>query len=126
MSQEAIFDILSNIAMADSTSYWVVFALTGLVFVLMRAMLPVKSLSFVLAPAVFWGGLTGIYALATLGVHFTSLKSANAVLSATIGMVVALIVMVVLLRLLDAAFRVRTPLKRSEQAPMMEPRRVRI
>jgi hypothetical protein len=126
MSQEAVFKVLGDIAMADSMSYWLVGSLTALVFVVMRAMLPVKGLSLILAPAVFWGGLSGIYTLSMLGIHFTSEKSSNVILSAAIGMIVALIATIFLLRLLEAAFRIRTPLTRTAAPPAMEPRRVRI
>jgi hypothetical protein len=125
MSQEAVFEILGHIAQADATSYWIVAGLTALVFAVMRAMLPVKGLAFVLAPAVFWGGLSGIYALTTWGVHFTSERHANVVLSGVIGMVAALVVMIVLLRILEAVFRIRRPLTRTPQ-PTLAPRRVRI
>ena len=47
MGHEAVFKVLDDIAMADSMSYWIVAALTLLVFMVMRAMLPVKGLAAV-------------------------------------------------------------------------------
>lgn len=110
MGHEAVFKVLGDIAMADSMSYWIVGALTLLVFMVMRAMLPVKGLAVVFAPAIFWGGLTGIYALSQLGFSVSTEKSANLVVQAGLGMIVALLVMLVLTRLVDAATRIRTPL----------------
>jgi hypothetical protein len=123
---DAVLKVMGDIAMADSLSYWLVGALTALVFAVMRAMLPVKSLAFVLAPAVFWGGLSGIYTLSLLGIYFTTDKSANVIVSAAIGMVAALFLMIVLLRLLGSLFRIRTPLTRTADTAHLEPRRVRI
>lgn len=123
---DAILKVMGDIAMADSLSYWLVGALTALVFVIMRTMLPVKSLSLLFAPAVFWGGLCGIYTLSMLGIYFTSDKSANGIISATIGMVAALLLMIALVRLIGAIFRIRTPLTRTNDMAHLEPRRVRI
>ncbi|MBL8847631.1 MAG: hypothetical protein JNN24_17855 [Hyphomicrobium zavarzinii] len=110
MGHEAVFKVLDDIAMADSMSYWIVAALTLLVFMVMRAMLPVKGLAAVFAPAIFWGGLTGIYALNNLGFSVSTEKSANIVVQAGLGMIVALLVMLALTRLVEAATRIRTPL----------------
>lgn len=123
---DAILKVMGDIAMADSMSYWLVGALTALVFVIMRTMLPVKSLSLVFAPAVFWGGLCGLYTLSMLGISFTADKSVNGIISATIGMIVALLLMIVLVRLVGAVFRMRTPLTRTNDMAHLAPRRVRI
>jgi hypothetical protein len=110
MSHEAFFKALSDIATADAMTYWIVAGLTVLVFLIMRAMLPVKSLSFVFAPAMYWGGLTGIYTLRELGFVLSSDKSAHIVGASVAGMVVALFVMIFLVRLVDTVARIRKPL----------------
>ncbi|MDQ8698364.1 hypothetical protein [Hyphomicrobium sp. LHD-15] len=110
MSHEAIFKVLSDIAAADSMSYWIVAGLTALVFAVMRAMLPMKGLSWVFAPAMFWGGLVGIYTLRELGFVVSSEKSAHTVAASVAGMVVMLFVMLFLTRLVEAVTRIRKPL----------------
>jgi hypothetical protein len=120
VSQEDILKVLSDISMADSTSYWIVGALTVLVTVVMRAMLPVKSLALVFAPVIFWGGLCGIYAMREVGFVATAEKNANVIATATIGMVVALVLMILLVRFLEAVTRIRKPL--ASPAPLPPPR----
>jgi len=109
MSYEAVLKVFSDIAMADSMSYWIVAALTVLIFVVMRAMLPVKSLAILFAPFIFWGGLAGIYTLRQLGIAASIEKAANMVATSAVGMVVALVAMVLVKRALEAATRIRKP-----------------
>jgi hypothetical protein len=125
MGQEDLFKVLSDISMADSTSYWIVGSLTLLVFVVMRAMLPVKSLAIVFAPVIFWGGLCGIYGMRELGFVASSERSANIVATATIGMVVALVIVMLIVRFIEAATRIRkAPV--ATPVPVPRPRRVGI
>lgn len=124
MGQDGVFKAVADIAMADSASYAIVGALTLVGFTIMRAMLPVKGLSLVLAPAIFWGGLSGIYAFGMLGLSLLGHELANVVVAAAVGMSAALMAMILLLRGLDAAMRIRKPLTRALPAP--EPRRVRL
>ena len=101
MGYEDALQVAGNIAMADGLTYGIVTALTLIVFVVMWAMLPVKSLSLVFTPVIFWGGLAGVYAASTWGFLVSSEKSANVAAGAALGMIAALVVMVVLTRLLD-------------------------
>jgi hypothetical protein len=110
MAHEAFFKVLSDIAAADAMAYWIVGAMTALAFVIMRGMLPVKGLSYVFAPALFCGGLVGIYTLTELGFVVSSEKSAQTVAGAVAGMTAALFVMLLLTRLVDAVTRIRKPL----------------
>ena len=107
MSLEPFTDILRGIAMADSMSYWLIGTLTAVAFLVMRAMLPVKNLAFVFAPAVFWGGLTGLYAARQLGLSVTADETVHAIVVSTGGMIAALFLMMCLVRLADAATRTR-------------------
>jgi hypothetical protein len=102
--------VLANIAAADGLTYGIVGALTLIVSVVMRAMLPVKGLASVFAPAVFWGGLVGIYAAGRLGLAVSSEKAVNHAATAALGMIAALLAMVLLTRLVGAVMRIRTPL----------------
>ena len=110
MIHEDVLKVLGDIAAADGPSYGIVGALTVIVFVVMRTMLPVKSLACVFAPVIFWGGLAGIYAASTWGFAVGTDKAANTVATAGLGMIAALVVMVVLTRLAEAAMRIRAPL----------------
>lgn len=110
MAHEALFKMLSDIAAADAMAYWIVGALAALAFVLMRAMLPMKGLSYVFAPALFWGGLVGIYTLTELGFVVSTERSVQIVAAAIAGMTAALFVMLFLTRLVDAVTRIRKPL----------------
>jgi hypothetical protein len=110
MGHEAVFKALSDIATADTMTYFIVGGLTALVFLIMRAMLPVKSLALVFAPAMFWGGLVGIYTLRELAFVVSSERSAHTLAASVTGMIVALFVMVALVRLVQAVNRIRKPL----------------
>lgn len=123
MGYEDAFKVLGDIAMADSLTFGVVAALTLIVFVIMRTMLPVKSLAIVFAPAIFLGGLAGDYTASTWGFVVSSEKGANVAAGAALGMIAALVVMVVLTRLLDWATRSRKPF---EATPVPTQRNVRI
>jgi hypothetical protein len=109
MGHEAVLDVMRDIAMADALSYWIVGGLTLVVFVVMRSMLPVKGLATVFAPAIFWGGLAGVYALSYWGFVASSEKSTNIAATSALGMIAALVVMVALTRLADALIRIRKP-----------------
>ncbi len=122
MGWDELFKLLSDIAAADSQSYWIVGALTLIAFLIMRVMLPVKGLAIVFAPAIFWGGLAGIYTAAAWGLVLSTEKAVNVVAASVIGMIVALLVMVALTRLADVAMRNRTPLA----APVEAARRPRL
>ncbi|HRO51231.1 MAG TPA: hypothetical protein PLW75_13895 [Hyphomicrobium sp.] len=113
MSLEPILDIVRGIAMADSMSYWLIGTLTAVAFLLMRAMLPVKGLAYVFAPAIFWGGLTGLYAARELGIVVTSEKTVHTIVMSTAGMIVALFLMMCLVRLADRAMRATKPVTNS-------------
>jgi len=110
MMLEHIHKAFSDIIMADSLSYWIVGALTLLAFLVMRAMFPSKSLAIVYAPALFWGGLAGIYIANQAGFYVGTERSAQIVVSSTFGMCAALLIMIGLTRLVDAILRIRSPL----------------
>jgi len=116
MGWDDLFKLLSDIAAADSQSYWIVGGLTLIAFLIMRAMLPVKGLAIVFAPALFWGGLAGIYTATVWGFVLSTEKAVNVVAASVLGMVVALLVMVALTRLADVATRARTPLAAPAEA----------
>lgn len=111
MSFEAIFKVIADIAMtADALSYGIVGALVLAAFVLMHAMLPVKDLAYMFAPALFWGGLVGIYTAKVSGLVISTEKAVDNTVAATAGMVGALVVLVLLTRLVEAVVRIRKPL----------------
>lgn len=112
MSPNDVLEVVRAIALADSMSYWLIGALTAVAFVLMRAMLPMKGLSFVFAPILFWGGLTGIFAARHFGFVVSQEKSVQIVAAGTFGMIVALVFMMSLVRLVDAVTRIRRPVTR--------------
>lgn len=115
MSLNEGFEVVRMIALAETMSYWIVGALTVVGFVLMRVMLPVKGLAFVFAPVLFWGGLTGIYALRHFGFVISSQdKNVQIVAAATLGMIAALIVLIALVRLVDTLTRIRRPVTNSD------------
>lgn len=110
MGREDVFKLLNDIAVADGLSHGVVAALTLIVFSVMRTMLPVKGLALVFAPGIYWGGLMGIFAARYWGLVLTADKAANVVATAALGMIAALVFMMLLARLADAAVRIRNPL----------------
>lgn len=110
MSLEAVLKVLSDISMADQASYWMVGTLTLLVVVVMRAMLPVKSLSLIFAPVIFWGGLTGIYTARMAGFVAMSDKNANIVATSALGMIAAMVLLILLMRFIQAVTVIRKPL----------------
>jgi hypothetical protein len=70
----------------------------------------VKGLAYVITPAMFWGGLVGIYTASTSGIVVSTEKAVNSAITATLGMIGALVVAVLLTRLVEAALRIRSPL----------------
>ncbi len=118
MSHESVFTVLGAIATADGLTYGIVAVLTFAAFVLMYAMLPSKALAHVFAPVLFWGGLAGIYTATAAGFVVSPEKAVNSALFGTAGMIVALVVMVLLTRLLQAVVRIRAPLTNPAPAPV--------
>jgi hypothetical protein len=101
--------------------------LTLVAFVVMRTLFPVKSLATIYAPALFLGGLAGIYAFQRNGLYFTRDEASNAVISATAGLVVALFAAIVVTRLVYAATRLAAPEDTSgDFMRSVEPRRTGI
>ncbi len=123
MSYESVFKVLGEIATADGMTYGIVAALALAAFVLMHAMLPAKCLAYVFAPALFWGGLAGIYTASAAGLVVSAEKAVNSAVFGTAGMTVALVVMVLLTQLAQAGLRVRAPL--ANAAPVPVDRRLR-
>ena len=123
MSRDDALRVLAEIATADGLSHGIVGALTVIVFVIMRTMLPVKGLDIVFAPGIYLGGLIGIF----LGRHWnlvlTAEKEANIVAWAAMGMIAGLVVMMLLARSFNALTRSRKPF---EATAVPVPSRVRI
>ena len=118
MIQEDVFKVLGDIASADAASYWIVSVLTLIAVLIMRSVLPVKSLALVFAPGIFWGGLTGVYAASMWGFVAVPDRNANIVATSTLGMIAALVAMMLLKRGVDAAMRIRRPVRRNVPAPV--------
>ncbi len=116
MTLEDVAKALSDIAMADSLSYWVVAALTSLGGIIMRTMLPSKAIVLIFSPGIFWGGLTGIYAASQLGVVFSTERSVQVVAAGTVGMTVALFLLIALARLVGHLREIRSPLTEATRA----------
>jgi hypothetical protein len=116
MMLEDIHKALGDIVMADTLSYWIVAALTALAFTVMRAMLPSKALAIVFAPGLFWGGLAGIYLANQIGFFVSTERSAQIVVTSTLGICGALLIMIAVTRLVEAAMRIRSPLTHATRA----------
>lgn len=110
MNHEDVFKVLSDIATADGLSHSIIGALTLIVFVVMRAMLPAKGLAIVFAPGIYWGGLAGIFAARYWGLVVSADKAANVVATAAMGMIAGLVLMMLAARLVEAMTRIRNPL----------------
>jgi lysylphosphatidylglycerol synthetase-like protein (DUF2156 family) len=109
MMLEDIHKALGDIVMADTLSYWIVAALTA-------AMLPSKALAIVFAPGLFWGGLAGIYLANQIGFFVSTERSAQIVVTSTLGICGALLIMIAVTRLVEAAMRIRSPLTHATRA----------
>ena len=113
---EHVSKVLGDILAADSMSYWIVGSLTMMGAMIMRAMLPTKTLAILFFPGIFWGGLAGIYAFNALGLVLTTQRAAQIVIAGTTGMAFAFLVLVMATRLVHSAMRIRKPLTRAEPA----------
>ena len=113
MSLEAVFEVMRGIMLADSLSYWLIGGLTVIAFPLMRMTMPFPGLSFVFAPGLFLGGLTAIYAARHYGIVVSNDKAVQTVAVGVVGLIVALAVMMLLVRLVHAVTRVRRPVTNS-------------
>jgi hypothetical protein len=122
MDLPIVIKVLNEIWMADIESYWIVGGLTVVIAAVMRAMLPMKGLALVFAPAIFFGGLAGIYAAREMALAIVPDRIANLIATATFGMIVALVVMVLAFRCVDAAIRIRRPLTNTPDRARMPAR----
>jgi len=105
MRYEDAVQLLSEVAAADTTAYAVVGALTFIVFLVMWAMLPLKSLAVLFAPVMFWSGLAGLYTATSLDFVISTDKAANIAGTSALGMIVGLVVMTFLTHALMSATR---------------------
>src|SRR5690349_24912332 len=99
-----------NGLLALGTTAWAVsggLALIG--FVVMRELFPVKSMAAIYAPVLFLGGLAGIYVCRSNALLWTRDEASNAVISATAGLVVALLFAIAATRLVYWAAQVAAP-----------------
>jgi len=116
MDHRAVIEVLGEVLRANAESRWIVGFLALMIVLIMRTMLPRKGLALVFAPGIVFGGLAGIYAMRALGVALMPDRTSNLVATATLGMMGATVLMLLLTRLVDAATRIRRPLKRPAAA----------
>ena len=126
-SFDDVVQVFHGILAVNATGWAVSGGLTLVAFAAMRTLFPIKSLATIYAPALFLGGLAGIYAFQRNGLFFTPDEASNAVIGATAGLVVALIAAIVLTRLAFAATRLSAPEDTSKDfMRSVEPRRTGI
>lgn len=119
--------ILRGILSASATGWAVSGGLAAVAFAAMRAVLPVKALASIYAPALLFGGLAGIYVCQQYGLTFSRDEASNAVIAATGGLVVALFAAVLATRIAYAVSRVTVPENTSANfMRSVEPRRTGI
>lgn len=126
-SFDAVVEVFHGILAVSAAGWAVCAGLTLVAFMVMRALFPVKSLATIYAPALFFGGLVGIYACQHNGLFFMRDEASNAVVSATAGLVVTLLAAIVVTRLVYAATRLAAPEHTSKDfMRSVEPRRTGI
>jgi hypothetical protein len=119
--------VLRGILSASSTGWAVSGGLVIVAFAAMRAVLPVKGLATLYAPALLFGGLAGIFVCQQNGLVFSHDEASNAVIAATGGLVVALFAAVLATRVAHVVSRVAAPEDTSADfMRSVEPRRTGI
>lgn len=79
---------------------------SGIIF---REVTNANLMTAVLVPLLAFGGLVSIYALGQAGIFFTSQKETNAVVSSSVGIILALLVMLGFIRSRFAINEMRRP-----------------
>jgi hypothetical protein len=124
---DAVVQVFQGILAVSTTGWAVSGALSLVAFVVMHTVFPAKSLAAIYAPVLFFGGLVGIYVCQRNGLYFLRDEAANAVISATAGLVPALFAAIVATRLVYAATRRSAPEDTSKDfMRSVEPRRTGI
>jgi hypothetical protein len=126
-SFDAAIQVFNGLWAVSATGWAVSGGLTLVAFGVMRALFPVKSLATIYAPALFLGGLIGIYVCRSNALVWTRDEASNAVISATLGLVVALLAAIAVTLFAYWASRVAAPEDTSRDfMRSVEPRRTGI
>lgn len=96
---ESLTDLLQSILAADTFSYIVVGVLAVLASVMVKAMTESWPLTILFAPVIWFLALAGIYACREANVVFTTDHESNIILSAGVGMIAAVGLMLLLVRI---------------------------
>jgi hypothetical protein len=96
---QTLTDILSDILAADTFTWVVVSFLAVLAGVMIKAMTDSLALTLLFTPMFAFGALAGIYACREVGLVFTTEHESNVILTAGVGMVAAVALMLLLVRL---------------------------
>ena len=95
---QTLTEILSDILAADTFTYIVIGFLAVLAGVMIKAMTDSLALTLMFTPMIAFGALAGVYACREAGLVFTTDHESNIILTAGVGMVVAVALMLLLVR----------------------------
>jgi hypothetical protein len=110
---QTLSDILRDSFAADTFSYIVVGFLAVLAGVMVKAMTDSWPLTILFTPVIWFCALAGIYACRVAGLIFTPDRESNLILSAGAGMVVAVALMLLLVRIGFLMGDQRKPVRRA-------------
>ena len=102
-----MLDVLSRAIDVDTFTLLSVAALSGWAGLLLMFVQPKRMLALALMPCFVVGALAANYFFLEYGVYLTSENETNVVLASTIGVSVALLIMIALLRLMGAINKMR-------------------
>ena len=98
-----MYETLNHIFSVDAFTFYVVGGLTVWAAVLVRLMTDSTALAFLFMPFINFGALAGIFVCRELSVVFSQEKDSNLIVSALVGMIVALLIMLLATRLVYAS-----------------------
>ena len=102
-----MLDVLSRAIDVDTFTLLSVAALSGWAGLLLMFVQPKRMLALALMPGFVVGALAANYFFLEYGVYLTSENETNVVLASTIGVSVALLIMIALLHLMGAINKMR-------------------
>ena len=102
-----MLDVLSRAIDVDTFTLLSVAALSGWAGLLLMFVQPKRMLALALMPGFVVGALAANYIFLEYGVYLTSENESNVILASTLGVSVALLIMIALLHLMGAISKMR-------------------
>lgn len=112
-----MLDILGAILNASTLTYWVAATMTVAAGSIVHIMTASWTITGVFVPAVWFGGLAGVYAFRAAGITLMPEQETNIVLTACAGMIVAALLVFLCIRCVYALGDLKKPVVKDQPLP---------